>query len=112
MSDLPQSAMFLHLCLVLFAFQSMSIFQLIRPPPDLDIENKDALMPDCGVHYLWFAFVCFLITSPPPRPGDSSRPPWSHQSPCGGGSSPRAPAAPLPPRLKIRPPQLATLGPC
>ena len=27
---------------------------------------KDALMPDCGVHYLWFAFVCFLIRSPPP----------------------------------------------
>ena len=23
-------------------------------------------MPDCGVHYLWFAFVCFLIRSPPP----------------------------------------------
>ena len=32
------------------------------------IGNKDALMPDCGVHYLWFAFVCFLIRShPPPR---------------------------------------------
>ena len=25
------------------------------------IENKDALMRGCGVHYLWFAFVCFLI---------------------------------------------------
>ena len=23
-------------------------------------------MLDCGVHYLWFAFVCFLIRSPPP----------------------------------------------
>ena len=23
-------------------------------------------MPDCGVHYLWFAFVCFLIRPPPP----------------------------------------------
>ena len=23
-------------------------------------------MPDCGVHYLWFAFVCILIRSPPP----------------------------------------------
>ena len=23
-------------------------------------------MPDCGVHYLWFAFVCFLIGSHPP----------------------------------------------
>ena len=22
--------------------------------------------PDCGVHYLWFAFVCFLIRSHPP----------------------------------------------
>ena len=33
------------------------------PPPQ---ENKDALMPDCGVHYLWFAFVCFLIRSHPP----------------------------------------------
>ena len=35
------------------------------PPPYYHIENKDALMPDCGVHYLWFAFVCFLIRSPP-----------------------------------------------
>ena len=25
-------------------------------------------MPDCGVHYLWFAFVCFLIRSHPPWP--------------------------------------------
>ena len=25
-------------------------------------------MPDCGVHYLWFAFVCFVIRSPPPPP--------------------------------------------
>ena len=24
-------------------------------------------MPDCGVHYLWFAFVCILIRSPPPQ---------------------------------------------
>ena len=23
-------------------------------------------MSDCGLHYLWFAFVCFLIRSPPP----------------------------------------------
>ena len=30
------------------------------PPPFL------VLMPDCGVHYLWFAFVCFLIRSHPP----------------------------------------------
>ena len=22
----------------------------------------------CGVHYLWFAFVCFFIRSPPPPP--------------------------------------------
>ena len=28
----------------------------IAPPPR-----------DCGVHYLWFAFVCFLIGSHPPR---------------------------------------------
>ena len=31
-------------------------------------------MPDCGVHYLWFAFVCILIRSPPP-PGLPPRPP-------------------------------------
>ena len=31
------------------------------------IEHTDALMPDCGVHYLWFAFVCLLIRSHPPR---------------------------------------------
>ena len=39
------------------------------PPPQLHrfgIENTDALMPGCGVHYLWFAFVCFLIRSHPP----------------------------------------------
>ena len=30
-------------------------------------------MPDCGVHYLWFAFVCFLIRSPPPPPPPSRR---------------------------------------
>ena len=29
-------------------------------------------MPDCGVHYLWFAFVCFLIRSHP-------LPPWVGQ---------------------------------
>ena len=29
------------------------------PPPPM-------FMPDCGVHYLWFAFVCFLIRSHPP----------------------------------------------
>ena len=31
-------------------------------------------MPDCGVHYLWFAFVCFLIT--PPRPFFTRRRTW------------------------------------
>ena len=38
---------------------------LLPPPPPCP-------MPDCGVHYLWFAFVCFLIRShpPPPRPPD------------------------------------------
>ena len=25
-------------------------------------------MPDCGVHYLWFAFVFVLMRSPPPLP--------------------------------------------
>ena len=30
-------------------------------------------MPDCGVHYLWFAFVCFLIRSPPPPPKRGQR---------------------------------------
>ena len=44
----------------------------VGPPPPVvrrtrfGIENKDALMPDSGVHYLWFAFVCFLIRSHPP----------------------------------------------
>jgi hypothetical protein len=32
----------------------------LPPNQTLGIENKDALMPDCGVHYLWFAFVCFF----------------------------------------------------
>ena len=26
----------------------------------------DALMPYCGVHYLWFAFVCSFNEVPPP----------------------------------------------
>ena len=26
-------------------------------------------MPYCGVHYLWFPFVCFLIRSSPPQNG-------------------------------------------
>ena len=30
-------------------------------------------MPDCGVHYLWFAFVCFSIRSPPPTPPGVSK---------------------------------------
>ena len=39
------------------------------PPP----HRQDALMPECGVHYLWFAFVCFLIRShTPPSAGNSS----------------------------------------
>ena len=25
-------------------------------------------MPDCGVHYLWFAFVCFFSSVTPPPP--------------------------------------------
>ena len=33
---------------------------LPAPPPP-------KTMPDCGVHYLWFAFVCFLIRSHPPQ---------------------------------------------
>ena len=37
---------------------------LLSPPPP---NTQDALMPDCGVHYLWFAFVCFFIRSHPPR---------------------------------------------
>ena len=43
----------------------------LPPNQTLGIENKDALMPDCGVHYLWFAFVCFLIRSPPPPPNQT-----------------------------------------
>ena len=35
-------------------------------------------MPDCGVHYLWFALVCFLIRSHPPSPpSNTSLPPSS-----------------------------------
>ena len=40
------------------------IIIILHPPPP---PGHDALMPDCGVHYLWFAFVCFLMRSPPPR---------------------------------------------
>ena len=51
-----------------------------RPPPPhrdahgqhLDVTCHSAPPPpqsptDCGVHYLWFAFVCFLIRSHPPQ---------------------------------------------
>ena len=31
---------------------------------------RNPLMPDCGVHYLWSAFVCFSISPPPPPPRD------------------------------------------
>ena len=66
-----------------------------RPPPPKG--------PDCGVHYLWFAFVCFLIRSHPPQrtappshraqkvswgggPGSESKyPPWL--IPCQGRCS-------------------------
>ena len=41
------------------------------------------LMPYCGVHYLWFAFVCFLVRSPPPP----SKDPHPHRAQIveGGG---------------------------
>ena len=57
-----------------------------RPPPrsGFGVENTDALMPCCGVHYLCFAFVCFFIRSQPPPRSQSylvsvtSCPPYSH----------------------------------
>ena len=57
------------------------------------IKNEDAFMPDCGVHYLWFAFVCFLIRShtPPASPVHGSPEKW------GGGSGKEAPTNPPPP---------------
>ena len=46
-------------------------------------------MPDCGVHYLWFAFVCFFH-EPPPPPNPLQTPNPRHLgtavSPCGGGA--------------------------
>ena len=42
------------------------------PPPP----SPAALMPDCGVHYLWFAFVCFLIRSRPPSPAQTQAWPY------------------------------------
>ena len=49
-------------------------------------------MPDCEVHYLWFAFVCFLIRSPPPPP---SLPPGSPRSARVTGPAPATMAAAL-----------------
>ena len=40
-------------------------------------------MPDCGVHYLWFAFVCFLMRSPPPPPPKISPAELFHRSELG-----------------------------
>ena len=37
-------------------------------------------MPDCGVHCLWFAFVCFLISPPPLKYIGQTRP-WSTSPP-------------------------------
>ena len=53
----------------------------LKPPPPIP-------MPDCGVHYLWFAFVCFLIRSHPPHPlTTTDAMPWravqgEHSSAC------------------------------
>ena len=54
----------MHLCLTVECITSrlhLSVFQLDHTP-----QESSPLMPDCGVHYLWFAFVYFLIRSPPP----------------------------------------------
>ena len=54
-------------------------------------------MPDCGVHYLWFAFVCFLIRSHPPGANTQAcfrpylhvfHPIWV-LAPGGGGGPPK-----------------------
>ena len=51
-------------------------------------------MPDCGVHCLWFALVCFLIRSSPPplprilSPGGRNKPGlagWPKGEIIGGG---------------------------
>ena len=53
-------------------------------------------MPDCGVHYLWFAFVCFLIRSPPPPPH---------------GIAPRAPPPPFSRTRRLQTPPHSTPQP-
>ena len=47
------------ICLVVFGsrLRELVIARWLSPPPR-----------PCGVHYLWFAFVCFLIRSHPPGP--------------------------------------------
>ena len=52
---------------------------LTPPPPPkgltgFGIENTDALVPDGGVHCLWFAFVRFLIGPHPPPPPPPTHP--------------------------------------
>ena len=48
-------------------------------------------MPSCGVHCLWFAFVCFLMRSDPPPPLSGVRfplDPSPSTSPCVGPPPP------------------------
>ena len=76
-------------------------------------------MPDCGVHYLWFAFVCFLIRShpPPPRTGRSGTPalnPPSRHGGQGGGAGGwenGPPCRPPPPPQSNFLPALWLMGP-
>ena len=59
---------------------------LFCPPPFYTLtplENKNAFVPDCGVHYLWFAFVCFLIRSPPLLQPSSIHTAWCHKQQAG-----------------------------
>ena len=42
----------------------------------------NTFMPDCGVHYLWFAFVCFLIRSHPPKYIFREPKVWGGGHPC------------------------------
>ena len=52
------------------------------------IETKHALLPDCGVHCLWFAYVCFLARFHPPLP-----PLTDLALVCGGRLGLRVPAS-------------------